>query len=1183
MIIENLNLKAFGRFTDTQLDLSAGPQRFHLVYGPNESGKSTCLRAISSLLFGFPTRTIDSYLHGNAKLRVGATFVDESGQRLQVIRRKNGKTKLHAEDDSTPVDPAQLEQMLGGIDEPTFHHRFGLSHEQLVAGGKAVLDSKGELGEILFAAGAGVGRLNAIRAQLDGESKELFLERGKKTINLLLRTLEEKRKELRELQTLPAEYRTLKAQLAEAEERAQSLNNQIATENRSLAKRKAFRSGLDIVPIWRREKKRLQALSSVPTLDEDFVARRREASANRGTYQKLVADLRHEIEATTKQLESCPIDPATIEHEKEIVALFQAIATRQSASKDQEHLVRIVANKNRHLRNLLRDLDVHVDEDAPQEEIDQAVDRLHISDATQIRINELAGDFEMLRRLERDSLESLQTLRKQLVDLDDEIERNPAAGDPSIIDAVLSEIGPPTALIDQAEREQAECRELESECENLVRKLRIKELALEQVVQIDVPSTSQIEDSEQLLSDRRRILEDCGKQLSNLRERKQEALEKLNRLQSDQPLPTEQQLHQSREQRDEQVDQLQSVRQDQAAFLSLTQSVRKSIRAADSVVDTMRSHQQQVALRASVSAELTQLENEIASVQQSVTDAAAGVDEAQSQWNQLWESNQIHAAPPREMREWITTHRTLIDKFALLQKSQAQWELARNRIQRSSDRLVAALQGAWSARPVAAGIEESDSRTTEPLSLEALHDRASMLRDELDATVTATQNLTRRRNEIHNAIPAAEARYEANVLKRKQWDQDWEQAVKTFSGDQEAGPNVVSTRLKKVGELFQETRERDIVIGRIRSIDDDERSFTSRVSAMAKLVGVNLGENSSSLDLAQTLYERLQTAKSAAKELDALRRNIEQRKKKLDSDSQLLAVANTQLAELCREAGVESAEDLPVVEQQSVEKRAVAAAYTNAENQLTLIAVGEPLETFAEETETLDAVELDSEISLLESSLQSLNQQWSSALEKVGGLKKELDAIDGGDRAAELNQELQLLSGRIERESQHYARLRIASMMLQQSIEHYRTENESPVLKLACQAFETLTCGRYRGLRPEYDDKGHSKLFGVQQTATGEEQLVPVEAMSLGTADALYLAMRLASLEHQLAAGRAIPVVIDDCLIQLDDQRTVAAMKLLSNLSRRTQVILFTHHQHLIELAEAELQSGDYHLHRLAS
>ncbi len=87
--------------------------------------------------------------------------------------------------------------------------------------------------------------------------------------------------------------------------------------------------------------------------------------------------------------------------------------------------------------------------------------------------------------------------------------------------------------------------------------------------------------------------------------------------------------------------------------------------------------------------------------------------------------------------------------------------------------------------------------------------------------------------------------------------------------------------------------------------------------------------------------------------------------------------------------------------------------------------------------------------------------------------------------------------------------------------------------------------------------------------------------MSVGTADALYLALRLASLKHQLRHGHPIPLVIDDCLIQLDDQRAVAALQLLSDLSETTQVILFTHHRHLLDLADDQLHSGEFHIHRL--
>nr|WP_161501292.1 YhaN family protein [Rhodopirellula sp. SM50] len=1192
MIIERLDLKAYGLFSDESLDLSAGPRRFHLVYGPNESGKSTCLRAISALLFGIPTRTTDSFLHSNAKLRVGATLLGPDGNRLTVIRRKNGKTKLHAEDDKTPIDPMELEQMLGGIDEAAFHHRFGLSHEQLVAGGQAVLDSKGELGEILFAAGAGVGRLKAIQTELENESKELFLERGKKRINSLLSELDEKRKIVRELQTPPAEYQLLKRQLAEAQQQSQELADERTRLAQSLAKQKAIREAHAIVPIWRRHKAQLETLSSVPTLDEDFAARRREASANRQTYQRLVDQLQREIEATEKEIQSCLIDPATMEHETEIVALFQGIAAREAASKDQANLHRVVKNRNRHLRELLRDLDIDITDDAPDDEVDQHVDRLHVSDAAQIRINELAGDCEMLRQQERDSLESLQALRKQLAELDDELERHPDVADPAMIESVLSEIGPPATLMDQADQERSSCRDLESQCERLIRELRLGQVSLDDAARLQPPTAAEIDDHDQTLRDRARFVDDAQKTVATLRKQLHDAGEKLTRLQADQPLPTEQELEHSRETRDQSVDRLADSRDDEETFQQSTRKLRQSIRTADDVVDTIRSHQKQVTERASVTLEIANLKDAIDAADEAVIQAERLAAEASQQWSQLWESRGIAAGKVREMRNWVAKHQTLVEKYHSLEKERGRLDSTLTRMDRNATRLAHALQGAWSSRPVAAGHvaaghvaaghDGTSAVVDDPMNLESLHDRATALRNELVAAASHLEQIRRKRNEIHAALPAAEAKYESNAAKRKQWDSDWKQAIASFAGDQDVSPSVISMRLKKIAKLFEETRERDIILGRIRSIDDDGRSFAQRAAVIARIVGLECKPDQPSAEIAQALYERLQAAKNAASQTERFKADLTAAKARLVDDNQVLEAASGQLAQLCREAGVDNTDALPGVEQNAAEKRTALQACARAEEQLALIAGGVAVEQFAQQVESHDRVELEHEIGKLEESLQTLNERWSAVEQQVGALKKELSGIDGGDRAAELNQELQLLHGTIQRESQQYAKLRIASMILQQSIEHYRSENESPVLKIACQAFEELTCGRYAGLKPEFDDKGRSKLFGIAASPAGEENLVPVDAMSLGTADALYLAMRLASLEHQLSAGHAIPVVIDDCLIQLDDQRTIAAMKRFSRLSERTQVILFTHHQHLIDLAQSALEPDHYHLHRLA-
>jgi uncharacterized protein YhaN len=77
--------------------------------------------------------------------------------------------------------------------------------------------------------------------------------------------------------------------------------------------------------------------------------------------------------------------------------------------------------------------------------------------------------------------------------------------------------------------------------------------------------------------------------------------------------------------------------------------------------------------------------------------------------------------------------------------------------------------------------------------------------------------------------------------------------------------------------------------------------------------------------------------------------------------------------------------------------------------------------------------------------------------------------------------------------------------------------------------------------------------------------------MSDGAADQLYLAVRLASVETYLSRHEPLPFLVDDVLIQFDDDRAAAALGVLAELSRKTQVLMFTHHRHLLDLARREV------------
>ena len=94
MRIKRLHLKAFGPFTDKTLEFDSKDPGFHIIFGPNEAGKSSSLRALKALLYGFPERTPDNFLHPNDQLLVGGCLESSDGKEIFFQRRKKRKADV---------------------------------------------------------------------------------------------------------------------------------------------------------------------------------------------------------------------------------------------------------------------------------------------------------------------------------------------------------------------------------------------------------------------------------------------------------------------------------------------------------------------------------------------------------------------------------------------------------------------------------------------------------------------------------------------------------------------------------------------------------------------------------------------------------------------------------------------------------------------------------------------------------------------------------------------------------------------------------------------------------------------------------------------------------------------------------------------------------------------------------
>src|SRR5208337_3856933 len=189
MRIARLDLTRYGRFSDYSLDFGAAPKNgpdFHIVYGLNEAGKSTAGAAILDLLFGIEERTAYGAAKGRASvpnwhayntMRIGARL-ELAGGAYEVARLKRDKNSLVGAD-NRPFDETALKAELAGVDRNAFHMMFSLDDESLEQGGKAILASRGDLGQLLFAASAGLAAFSGQLDELRKKADEFFKPRAR--------------------------------------------------------------------------------------------------------------------------------------------------------------------------------------------------------------------------------------------------------------------------------------------------------------------------------------------------------------------------------------------------------------------------------------------------------------------------------------------------------------------------------------------------------------------------------------------------------------------------------------------------------------------------------------------------------------------------------------------------------------------------------------------------------------------------------------------------------------------------------------------------------------------------------------------------------------------------------------------------------------------------------------------
>lgn len=1154
MRIQRLDLIAYGPFTDISLDLCEGTEGLHLIYGDNEAGKSTSLRALLGWLFGIAPRTSDHFVHSYGQLRIGGTLRLGTGEELQFVRKKGNKGTLLTPGTEEVLDDGVLLPFLAGIDEALFTRLHGLDHERLVQGGQEILEQSGDLGEALFSAAMGTAGLRGVLEELQSEADGLFKPRAQNmTVNRALARYRDARKMVKEASLPASEWTELRRSLSQTEEELETVRTEMAL----LGGRKSRLERLKRVvgPLGERRAVllRLQELEGVLLLPTDFREQRkavqsdlRNVQTNRDRAEKKLAGLRVEAQALDLRPEFLENQEAIESLHKELGAVEQAVKDRPQQD-GQRRLRRNEARK--HLKGIRPDLDL------------ESAEELRTDLNNRKWLTGLAERHALLVQKEEQGTDDVRELAGELEELTAHQE---ALGPPGVD---ISKFKEAVALVrrdgDIEKRHSSAIHRAKSEqkiCLRDLRRLGRFEGTIEEFSGLAFPASEtldQFDGRQKKLDERSR---EHGRKQADITGESEEIGRELAELLSSGDVPSMQELVTARGRRDDgwrlvrrkYIDGEELSREEArgAKDEDLPSAYEQHVETADGVADRLRLDADRVQKRTHLEARLGLLETRLAT-----TDEEAQVDLGQrekcdAEWRDVWTPLRIEPGSPAEMKLWLVKAEKLLERIDSTTEAQEEAGSLSSTCQAHLELLLAQ----WEALD---GTAIGDS-----ISLGDLLMRC-------EARIKREEDTEGRRAELERSLAdsrmrsrRAREKQEETIAARARWRDEWSRAIHGLGLDADVHPEKATGTMERLVEFFEKLDEAEEHRRRLYGIDQGIREFEEKVVEFTDKIGRPRTDKDATV-VAGQLYRELSQAREARASFEKIDRQIRETAKEAEEAVVSIRTMRDKLAAFCTQAAVENEDGLEVAEELSDTRRTLQEKLGALTGEIIRNSDGLGLDDVQKEAEDIDADALGAELERVDIEIGEFHATRDQLRDRRRTILNEIDSKDGSTTAAEACAEAEQELAVIVSGTEQYLRVKIASLILEQQIEKYRRENQTPLLVRAGELFSRLTLSSFGGLRDELDDRGSPVLLGIRR----DNREVTVGGMSEGTRDQLFLALRLATLEQHLEKQEPMPFIVDDILIGFDDDRTTACLEVLKELSRKTQVLVFTHHRRVVESA----------------
>jgi uncharacterized protein YhaN len=1163
MRFESIHLPAYGPFTDAYLDLREGTGRLEIVYGPNEAGKSSLLRAICDFLFGIHPQTQEDFVHAYGSLRIRAS-IERDGNRLECVRRKANTKSLRAADDDQVVPEELLRSFVPIESRDVFQTMFGLDAERLQQGGEELLKGQSQFGQLLFSAAAGIEGLHDILEKLNDEAEKLFKPRASTAaIAKILDGLKKSKDGLREAQVTLTDWNKLQEEHENASAESSRLESEILRKQSETERFKRIQMSLGLLRKRSDLREQLGGVENARILRDGFAADYQKTASDLVVRTSKVRDVTRRVDDLRKEVEAIVLPDDLFAREQEILGFHQEAGSQNKAAKDRINLETKLGEAESEMTHLLRSIGELSDLDRVPGLVVRTADRRSVQGLPATRAS-LDTEVRNGQDLLADEKRKLDGAREQLERLP--AARPVAAVRTAIQNALSAGTSEGKALKIQKTAAGESCK-IGEDVKALpwpggAEALESSPLPADQLV---TEWTGRLDKAEQAVDQAEQRLRTAQTEVSTLENR-------LAVLLAGRSVPTLSQLAKDRQHRDlgwkavrgawleGAIDSVEAREflQQPGDGSSLANAYEKSVGKTDDTADRLREEADHVA-------QLEQARTAIDGALREAADAEAELKEAQTrrgrfqtEWEALWTPFEVRAGAPRQMAAWLQRRASILARLHATAEKETQ----------ASDLLA---EAETAKRQMQQRLSEM-GETGAPSS-----DSLTSWRSLAEQVVETQEDLAKQSEKLRDQIEASErtiAAVEARVGKANtgldEWAQKWARIMTGLGLPAGTEPAAAQDTIGVRDDLQTRLRTADDLKARIAGIDRDARRFREQLHGLLESVAPEL-LTIPELDAVAELYQRLDRARKQRDLAANKNQDLEREKKTLDEAEQGRKQAQSVLAALAAEAQCDNAERLPVLIEESERRKELEKGIQEAEQQLAAIATGRSIAELEEEAHGVDPDQIPGQLELIGSQMADCKTLLKPAEEMRITLKNKLKTMEDDSDSCSASADMEAHKAEALEAVEQYIRLQLARIVLQGAVDQYREKTQGDMLKRSSELFSVLTGASFFGLKLDWDDAGNVELVGVR-AHTNEN--VKLAGMSDGTRDQLYLALRLASMELYARDHEPIPFILDDILVKFDNARAVAAIRALAELARHTQVLLFTHHKHLVDLAKESLDAS---------